>query len=316
MKLTDVDLNLLVVFHHLMRERGVSRTADALGLSQPAVSNALARLRRLLGDELFLRTATGMAPTPYAQELACPVAQALETLHGALNVRTRFEPATSRRCFTLALTDVGEIYFLPVLMEALADLAPGVTLRCVPVADPGLREDMAAGRVDLALGALPSLQAGFYQQALFRQRHVALMRADHPLTQARRISAAQLRQTAQVRVAASGTDHGRLDEWMAQRGVSRPIQLTVPHYVALGQVLSDTRLMAIVPERFATRVCQPFGLVSRPLALTLPTSVICQYWHSHLHRDAGHQWLRHLMASRFGTPEAAETTGQAPSARR
>lgn len=312
MKLTDIDLNLLVVFHHLMRERGVSRTGEVLGLSQPAVSNALARLRRLLGDELFLRTASGMAPTPYALELATPVAQALEVLHGALNVRTRFEPTSSRRCFTLALSDVGEIYFLPVLMDALARLAPGVTLRCVPVSDPGLREDMAAGRVDLAMGALPPLQAGFYQQALFRQRYVALMRADHPLTQTRRISISQLRQTAQVRVVASGTDHGRIDEWMAQRGVQRPIQLTVPHYVALGQVLSDTRLMAIVPERFATRVCQPFGLVSRPVSLTLPASIICQYWHTHLHRDAGHQWLRQLVASAFGTPHAAEITGQTP----
>lgn len=307
MKLTDIDLNLLVVFHHLMRERGVSRTADALGLSQPAVSNALARLRRLLGDELFLRTATGMAPTPYAQELAAPVAQALETLHGALNVRSRFDPAHSSRCFSLALTDVGEIYFLPVLMEALAKVAPGVTLRCVPAADAGLREDMAAGRVDLALGALPSLQAGFYQQALFRQRYVALMRADHPLTQAPRIGSVQLRQTPQVRVVAAGTDHGRLDDWLAQRGVQRPIQLSVPHYVALGQVLADTRLLAIVPERFAQRVCQPFGLVSRPLAMTLPTSIICQYWHTHLHRDAGHQWLRQLVSTCFGSPHAAET---------
>jgi DNA-binding transcriptional LysR family regulator len=145
MKLTDLDLNLLLVFDRLVQDGRVSRVAESLGLSQPAVSNALRRLRDLLDDELFLRTPAGMAPTPYAQQLAGPVAQALQTLQGALNVRASFDPARSGRCFTLAMTDVGEIYFLPVLMDALAREAPGVTLRCVPVADTTLREDMAAG---------------------------------------------------------------------------------------------------------------------------------------------------------------------------
>src|SRR5690606_26435339 len=129
MDLGDIDLNLLVVFDRLMRERSVSRSADSLGLSQPAISNALRRLRTLLGDELFLRTPAGMAPTPYALQLAEPVAQALDTLHGALNVRASFDPTGSERRFTAAMTDVGETYFLPVLMELLAREAPGVTLR-------------------------------------------------------------------------------------------------------------------------------------------------------------------------------------------
>ena len=100
------------------------------------------RLRDLLDDELFLRTPSGMAPTPYALQLAEPVAQALRGLQGALNVRASFDPARSERCFTLAMTDVGEIYFLPVLMDALAAEAPGVTLRCVPVAHEALREEI------------------------------------------------------------------------------------------------------------------------------------------------------------------------------
>ncbi|MBE0586527.1 MAG: LysR family transcriptional regulator, partial [Hydrogenophaga sp.] len=117
MNLHEIDLNLLVVFHRLLRERRVSRVAEALGLSQPAVSNALRRLRGLLGDELFLRTPGGMEPTPYALQLAGPVAQALDTLREALNVRASFEAATSERCFTLAMSDVGETYFLPVLVD-------------------------------------------------------------------------------------------------------------------------------------------------------------------------------------------------------
>ena len=124
MELSEIDLNLLVVLHQLLRERNVSRVAASLGQSQPAVSNALRRLRECLGDELFLRKPHGMEPTPYAQQLAEPVAQALGTLREALNVRASFDPAHGQRCFTLALSDVGEIYFLPVLMDALAAEAP------------------------------------------------------------------------------------------------------------------------------------------------------------------------------------------------
>jgi DNA-binding transcriptional LysR family regulator len=300
MKLSDIDLNLLVVFHQLLREGNVSRTAAALELSQPAVSNALRRLRDLLGDELFLRTPQGMAPTPYAQALAEPVSQALQGLHRALNVRASFDPATSQRCYTLALTDVGEIYFLPVLMAALAREAPGVTLRCVPVAQPRLRDDMASGLVDLALGWLPPVEAGFRQQALFRQRYVALMRKDHPLAKLSKIGAAAYRRAAHVRVIASGTGHGQVDQALDRLGLAENIKLSVPHYVALGHVLASADLLATVPERLAERVAAPLALVSRPLTMKLPTSTICQLWHNHLHRDPGHQWLRGRIAHLFG----------------
>ncbi len=301
MELSEIDLNLLVVLHQLMRERNVSRVAASLGQSQPAVSNALRRLRECLGDELFLRKPHGMEPTPYAQQLAEPVAQALGTLREALNVRASFEPAHSPRCFTLALTDVGEIYFLPVLMDALAAEAPGVTLRCVPVAHDALREEMASGHVDLALGSLPQLQSGFFQQALFRQPYVALMRAAHPLAANRKpLGAAQYRQAAHVRVVAAGTSHGQVDTALERLGVSRQVHLTVPHYVALGHVLADTDLIATVPERFAQRALAPFNLVMRPLTLRLPTNTIHQLWHAHLHRDPGHLWLRGLVARLFG----------------
>jgi DNA-binding transcriptional LysR family regulator len=301
MELSDLDLNLLVVFQQLLRDRRVSRVAVTLGLSQPAVSNALRRLRGLLGDELFLRTPAGMEPTPYALQLAAPVGQALDTLRDALNVRASFDPATSSRCFSLAMTDVGETYFLPVLMDALAREAPGVTLRCVPVADAALREEMAAGRVDLALGWLPQLQAGFFQQALFRQRYVALMREGHPLAARSTVSTAQYRQAAHARVVSTGTGHGQVEAALDRLGVARTVQLTLPHYVALGHVLGSTDLLATVPERFAERACLPFGLVARPLTLKLPGSTIAQLWHAHLHRDPGHQWLRGLLARRFGT---------------
>ena len=152
---------------------------------------------------------------------------------------------------------------------------------------------------------LPQLQAGFFQQTLFRQRYVALLRAGHPLAARPQLTATAYRQAAHVRVVAAGTGHGRVDEALQRLGVERRVQLTVPHYVALGHVLGGSDLIATVPERFADRVTAPFGLVARPLTLKLPASHIAQLWHAHLHRDAGHQWLRGLVAQHFGTAAGA-----------
>ena len=300
MELARLDLNLLLVFHHLLREKRVSAVAAVLGMSQPAVSSALGRLRVSLGDELFLRTQRGMQPTPYALQLAEPVAAALDGLQQALNVRASFDPLVSERRFTLAMTDVGEMYFLPVLMDALAQTAPGVTLQVVAVTSASLKDDMASGRTDLALGLLPQLQAGFFQQALFRQPYVCLMRQDHPLAGAAELSLADFAAANHVRVVAAGTGHGRVDEALERQGLQRRIRLTVPHYVALGDVLGHSDLIATVPERFAGRVIGPFALTTRPLPLSVDGSVIHQFWHARLHKDPGHQWLRGVVAQCFG----------------
>ena len=304
MDLARLDLNLLLVFHHLLREKRVSAVATVLGMSQPAVSSALGRLRSSLGDELFLRTQGGMEPTPYALQLAEPVAAALDGLQQALNVRASFKPGTSERSFTLAMTDVGEMYFLPVLMDALAGAAPGVTLNVVAVTSASLKDDMASGRTDLALGLLPQLQAGFFQQALFRQPYVCLMREGHPLAHAEGLTLSDFAQASHVRVMAAGTGHGRIDaaisETLEQQGLQRRIRLTVPNYVALGDVLGHSDLIATVPERFAQRVTSPFALTTRPLPLAVDGSAIHQFWHARLHKDPGHQWLRELVAQCFG----------------
>jgi DNA-binding transcriptional LysR family regulator len=300
MELTRLDLNLLLVFHQLLRDQRVSSVATALGMSQPAVSSALGRLRASLGDELFLRTQRGMVPTPYALQLAEPIALALNGLQQALNVRASFDPATSERRFTLAMTDVGEMYFLPVLMDALAQTAPGVTLNVVAVTSANLKDDMASGRTDLALGLLPQLQAGFFQQALFRQPYVCLMREGHPLATAATLTLADFAAASHVRVVAAGTGHGRVDEALERQGLRRRVRLTVPHYVALGDVLGHADLIATVPERFAQRVTSPFALTTRPLPLAVDGSAIHQFWHARLHKDPGHQWLRAQVTKLFG----------------
>ena len=294
MDLEDIDLNLLVVFNRLLAERSVSRVADKLGLSQPAVSNALARLRKLTGDPLFLRTSQGMEPTPFAQQMAAPIVQALGMIHGAVNQRSWFEAATARRAFTVGMTDIGEIYFLPKLMETLARDAPGVSMSTVRNAAVNLRDEMEAGHIDLAIGLLPQLKAGFYQRLLFRQRYVCMFRQGHALDK-RRLSLAEFSSAQHVVVVSEGTGHGKVDELLARAGVARKVVLTVPHFVAVGHILQHSDMVATVPERLAQALVGPFGLACVKHPAPLPEIAIKLFWHAKYQKDPANEWLRNLV---------------------
>ena len=197
------DLNLLRVFDALMHEGKVVGAAARLGLSPPAVSNALGRLRRATGDALFVRSAQGMLPTPQAQALALTVGPALQALQQALASPRAFEPAATQRRFRVAMTDIGEIVFLPRLMQVLQAEAPQVAIHTVRNAAAATREDMARGGVDLAVGWLPDLHAGFHQRRLFEQRYVCLMAAGHPLARGR-LTLARYRRAQHLVVVAEG----------------------------------------------------------------------------------------------------------------
>jgi DNA-binding transcriptional LysR family regulator len=303
MELTDIDLNQLVLFQQLMVERKVSKVADNLGLTQPAVSNSLAKLRRLLGDELFLRTPSGMVPTPFAEQLAEPVGYALGMIHSGLNQQIRFDPAKAKGSVTLGMTDIGEIVFLPALVERLSREAPGLNLNTVRNTAVNLREDMESGKVDLAIGLLPQLKAGFFQRRLFYQKYVCLMRKGHALDK-KKLSVAEFRSAEHLVVMSAGTGHGKVDELMRQAGIVRPIRLTVPHFVSVGHILQSTDLIATVPERLAQKLAKPFGLSPVQHPVKLPDVAINAFWHAKAHRSPASQWLRGVVFDLFAEDEA------------
>jgi DNA-binding transcriptional LysR family regulator len=284
----------LIVFSELLSSGRVNTTAERLGLTQPAVSNALARLRRLLGDELFVRTPQGMQPTPFAQTLAEPVSYALGTIHSALNHNAIFDPARSRQNFTIAMTDIGEIHFLPHLMQRLAQIAPGVTLSTVRNHAVDLNREMEAGNVNLAIGLLPDLQAGFFQRRMLSQRYVCLFRKGHVLDTGA-MTLADFTAADHICIVAAGTGHGMVDDLFIRTGISRRIRLKVPHFVAVGHILSNTDMIATVPEVLALHLSDPFGLSWCRHPVPLPEISIGMFWHSKYHRDAANQWLRGLV---------------------
>jgi DNA-binding transcriptional LysR family regulator len=296
--LHEIDLNLLVLFNQLIVDRRVSKVADEFGMTQPGVSNALAKLRRMLGDELFLRTPAGMVPTPYAEQLAEPVAYALAMIQSGLDQQTKFDAGTVKREMTIGMSDIGEIVFLPRLVERLIREAPGVRISTVRNTAVNLHDEMEAAKVDLAIGFLPQLKAGFFQRRLFEQRYVCLFRQGHRLDKAVP-GIGEFRAAEHLIVISAGTGHGLVDELMERAGVERTVRLTVPHFVSVGHILASSDLVATVPERLAEQLAKPFGLVHRPHPVQLPKIPINAFWHARMHRSPANQWLRNVVFDLF-----------------
>lgn len=295
---SSIDLNLLSVFQEVYRERQISAAARRLGLTQSAVSNALARLRRTFGDELFVRTAHGMQPTPLAQQMAEPIGAAMVQVALALSQRSRFDPATSGRRFTLAMTDVGEVYFMPVLIERCRTIAPNVEIASIRANGLTLKDDMETGRVDLAIGAFEDVSEALYHRALFRQRFVSMFRKDHPLAKGK-VDLERFVAAPHLIVDAAQSPYDRINGLLEKAGVTAGTRFRVPHFTAVPYIVSTSELVVTVPQKLAESAASPFGLkwIEPPLALpTLQTNV---FWHRRFNHDPGIQWLRGLIADVF-----------------
>lgn len=298
-ELRKIDLNLLVVFQEVFRERQISAAARRLNLSQSAVSNAIARLRRAFDDELFVRTASGMQPTPLAQHVYEPVAAALAHVTRALNRPERFEPAASERQFTLAMTDVAEIYFMPPLIEHCRVLAPQIRLMTVrPGAVDLMKAEMEAGRIDVAIGGFDKVSTALFQRRLFRQPYVSMFRAGHALAHGALTLQAFLA-AQHILVASLESPYDHINQMLEKAGVGEASRYRVPHFTAVPYIVSSTDLVVTVPLKLAERAAVPFNLAYRPPPLRLSTLQTNLFWHRRYSDDDGNKWLREVICNLF-----------------
>jgi DNA-binding transcriptional LysR family regulator len=295
MNLQDVDLNLLRVFDAVLHEGGVTPAATRLGLTQPAVSNALARLRKLFGDSLFVRTAAGMDATPFARELAEPVRQALALLESALAHGPGFDPASATRSFRFYMSDLGQIEFLPPLIERAESRAPGVRLEAVALDVEDIAGALASGTLDLAVGFLPALGPPIERRALFRDPYVCLMRADHEIQS---LTRKRFLEASHVLVSYRG-GHRVIEEAFERAGIRAALR--VPHFTVVPLVLERTDLVLTLPSRVA-RVYERQGrLKALPLPLPIPAADVGVHWHERFEADPGNRWLREQVIELFGS---------------
>lgn len=295
----EVDLNLLAVFQEVYRERQISKAARRLGLTQSAVSNALSRLRRTFGDELFVRTAGGMQPTPFAEEVAGPVGAALAQVALALNQRSQFDPATSERRFTLAMTDVGEVHFMPALIDRCREQAPHVQLSSVRAGSVQLKEELETGRVDLAIGPFEDISEALYQKLLFRQPYVSMFRKGHPLARGK-VTLERFVAAEHLLVDSHDSPYDRINHLLEEAGIGAGTRFRVPHFTAVPYIVSGSDLVVTVPQKLAERACWPFGLAWIVPPLALPPLQTNLFWHRRFNQDPGNRWLRQLVTGVFG----------------
>jgi DNA-binding transcriptional LysR family regulator len=295
MHIRDVDLNLLRLFDAVYRTRNVSRAAELLGLTQPAASQGLTRLRTLVQDPLFMRSAGGVQPTPKAQRLADPVREALAMLERALGEAGGFEPAASRRSFRIHMSDIGEGRFLPELMAALRERAPGVRLETLPVPREQIAEALDAGRIDFAFGFLPMVKDTQRVQ-LLKDRYVMLLRAGHPFARKRRSGDALLAALRELEFVAvrSHVDTLRI---VQQLQLEERLRLVTEHFMVLPAIVRATDLAAILPGTIG-RGFEGVYAVLEP-AFPQRDFEVALHWSRRFEADAGNRWFRELVEELF-----------------
>jgi len=291
------DLELLAIFDEIYKTGNVTRAAANLGLPQSTVSLGLGRLRSHFNDRLFSRTARGMVPTPRAQNAIGDVRRAMQALQHALADQPVFDPAGSEREFRVCMTDISEIVLLPRLLNHLREIGPGIRLEISKISQDSPAE-LADGSVDLAVGFMPHLEAGFYQQVLFDQSFVCLVAASHPRVRDS-LSRDMLRQESHIRVLSSGTGHAIVDKVLVAEGIERRIALKLPSFLGVARIVAQTELLAIVPYRYASEVAESEAVRLLPVPVALPGFQVKQHWHERYHADMSNRWLRQTVADLF-----------------
>lgn len=292
--LNTIDIRLLSVFDAIYKTRSVTGAAAVLDLGQPAVSVALSKLRHHFGDQLFVRTSSGMEPTPFGEGLVRPVRSVLEALDVVLGHRDDFDPASSQRTFRICMTDISQLVLLPKLWETLRVSAPHIHIEIVPLS-ADIARMLETGVADLALGFMPQLEAGFYQNLLFTQTFVCMVSAHHPRIKDE-LTLEQFQAEDHAVISSSGSAPLLIDQEIARLGLRRRISLKIPNFIGAALVVEHTDLIITIPERLGDVLHGRGALRTFPVPFHLPQYEVKQHWHERYHNDPGTRWLRRVIA--------------------
>jgi len=300
------DLNLLPVLVKIYEHGSVSAAAAQLGMSQSAVSGALARLRQLYGDPLFHRVGHGMRPTARMHALADPLRESLARVTGTLSVQQEFNPASTGLTFTFALSDLGEMVFMPKILRRIRQLAPAASIRSVAASAADIERGLETGEIDLAVGYFPDLRdKSFMEKHLFFHHFVCLLRADHPIT-ATTLSLQHFLSVEHAVVYGAGRTYEIFERYLKSKKIERRIALQTPHFMSIPFVISQSDLVVTVPHAvgvFVQSVHMNIRLAQPPVRP--PRIDLKMHWHRNFQRDAKNRWLREIVAGLF-TDESDE----------
>lgn len=297
-----MDIRQLQVFHEIYREKSVSKAAENLQMGQPGVSIELNKLRKRFNDSLFVRVGNSMQATAVAESLAGHITDLLEKWKRIAEFSEAFDPFVSTRRFTISMMDISHIEILPTLIAYLHANAPKIALDIVPIT-PETPEQMSNGIVDLAIGFVPQLKAGFYQQTLFRQRYECLVSSSHPRIQGQ-LSLEDFKREGHVVFYHQGTGHSILEQQIRRLGIQRNIYIQLSSFLGLGLLIEKSELITSIPTRLGKMFARNPNLCSYALPFESPRYAIKQHWHARFHQDAGSRWLRKIIYEFFNTSES------------
>lgn len=294
---TDLlDVRMLHLFDLIYRTHSVTRSAECLGLSQPTASIWLSTLRELFEDQLFVRTPLGMQPTPRADELIKTSREILHSVRQLSARQARFDPATAERQFRICMTDATHITMVPQLFTHVNSVASKISLEAIAICDT-TGNQLQSGEADLAIGLLPELESGFYQQILFSQDWICLVNPKHPRVK-KKLDLPSYQRESHVGIS-SGIGHRLLEDTLAERGIERRVLLRLSGFLGLSSIISSTNLIATLPRRIGETLAAQAGLKSLPCPVSIPTFTVKLHWHTRYHNDPGNRWLRGVCAKLF-----------------
>ena len=301
----DIDLRLLETVEAVHRAGSITVAAQELGLSQPAVSHALRRLRRMFDDQLFVRAATGVNPTPLADQLAASARRIQAMVRAELSTSLRFAPESLQRTFRLCTTDAAEMVLLPALMRRIRQEAPGVDVTTMTLAPRATAAALEDGVADLALGPFPELaDSRLCRQRLFQRGFVCVTANDHPRLRGETLTREAYLAEPHLVVRSSGRTEEIFERFLADHGLTRRIALTVPHMLCVPAVTAETDLVATVPQSVGRFFADYPGItvMSVPFEdpVAPPAAVVSQFWSTRFDKDPAGVWLRSLVDDLFG----------------
>jgi DNA-binding transcriptional LysR family regulator len=309
--LNAIDLNLLPKFRALYRRRNVSEAGKELHLTQSALSNALARMRSMFGDELFTRTAAAMEPTPFAHSIAGPIERALGNLEGEFaRVRT-FEPEHSSRVFRIAMTQLGEAWLVPLILAFARDTAPDIVVNAVTGADRGFERGLASGSVDFAVGYLPDLEFRFRHTAIGMHELVCVVREKHPILSGP-LTLPALLACSFAEVVEYDSMYSEFSRAIVRMARPDAMRYRTTNVMALPAIVASTDLVAILPAWFAAQHASSQKLCLLRLGRPSMVATVRLYWHQNVESDPGHLWMRSIIANAAAAAQIEEAAKTVP----
>ena len=298
MDIRSLDLNLLVVFDAMLKHKNVTKAAVAIKLSQPAMSAAIARLRAIFDDPLFVRTGAGMVPTPKAQALSPSIRLVVQTIQTEILLPRNFDPSRSDRTFTLVTPDIAEVNFLPLLLLKLAEKSPHINLKTLAMPREAAANSLETGSADMAIGYFPDLhRAGFFQQKLITSSHVCLVQKKHPDV-GEKLSMTQFIEASHVVVKPDGREHV-FEQFLQSKGIKRRVVVELSHFMSLLPIIETSNFIATVPKDLANFFVRHGEVRYVPTPMKSPTIDVHLFWHQRFHKDSAHIWLRQVINQLF-----------------